>query len=582
MTAAKLALGSLFAARLAVVVWGLDRGFDLGDGGFFLLNLNHPERAAPFYGFYALLTRFDPPLRFGVVEARGLRLLSEAVASAALALAVFAWARTRFPGVGRAGLGSFLGIGLLGSLLSVAARAFGYNDATTLLGFGVTACLFGLVSARPDRAGRRLAWGLAAGFGSGLQLFVKPPSALLLLGVAMLAAARVLRARAPARLAVVGAILGGVGLAILLLVAVHGGVEPLAANLALMLELREVAGYGVADLLRVYVLHDIGSHVNLARFAAAFAGALALAHRLLPAGPERLDRALAIALLVGVAVLIPGAATYHAANVHPTLVALFCLVLLLGTVFLVLVWREAGALEASRWELVAPLGALLVLPFVAMAGTNVALTLRLPSHVLPAFLLLAVATAFLAPRGHRRFCAASLGVLAITTSVLFVQHHWLRPYGLPSPLHRQSHAVAGLPGVRTDRATRAFLEAISERMAGAGFAPGAPVVALDFMPGLVHYLGGRAPGLPFLMFDAVALNCWALNRADAAAPPFLILGQDMSLPQRACIEAFDFPRDFRLVATLRNPYEDAIAYHFGGPPMPYVQLFAPAGPPAEE
>ena len=112
-------------------------------------------------------------------------------------------------------------------------------------------------------------------------------------------------------------------------------------------------------------------------------------------------------------------------------------------------------------------------------------------------------------------------------------------------------------------------------MKAAGFEPGDPVIALDFMPGLVYALGGHSPGFPFFAADKPAQNCWAIERAPEAATPFLLLGQDMLLEQHACIRAFAFPEDFRLVAVLRNPYEGAIRYFFGGPPMPYLRVFAP-------
>jgi hypothetical protein len=126
-----------------------------------------------------------------------------------------------------------------------------------------------------------------------------------------------------------------------------------------------------------------------------------------------------------------------------------------------------------------------------------------------------------------------------------------------------------------DLGTKVFLEELQSKMSAAGFRPGDPVIALDFMPGLVYFLEARSPGFPFFPFDRTEQNCWAIERAGDDGLPFLILGQDMSLQQVACIRRFRFPQDFRPLGGLRNPYELAIPYFFGGPPMPYVQLFAP-------
>ena len=78
-------------------------------------------------------------------------------------------------------------------------------------------------------------------------------------------------------------------------------------------------------------------------------------------------------------------------------------------------------------------------------------------------------------------------------------------WSLPTACHRtssqQRHAVEGLPGVRVDVATKSFLESVAASMREAGFRPGDPVLALDFMPGLVFFLGATSPGFTLYFFD---------------------------------------------------------------------------------
>ena len=159
-----------------------------------------------------------------------------------------------------------------------------------------------------------------------------------------------------------------------------------------------------------------------------------------------------------------------------------------------------------------------------------------------------------------------------------MQHHVREPYGVAQPIHRQVHPAPGGSGLRVDRGTQVFLEQLSARLADTGFRPGDPVVALDFMPGLVHFLGGRSPGFPFYHFDPerMGLNCLAIRRAALEGPPFLILGQPMLREQAACFEGFRFPDDFRDLGVLGNPYERVHPRFFGGPRFPYVHLYGPA------
>jgi hypothetical protein len=571
------ALAVLFAAKLVVVLAGANRGFDIGDDGVFLLSLNDPANAPPLFEFYRLLSHFDPPLRFDVLGIRLLRVAVEVVATLALAHAVFVWARRRFAAVAEAGFAPFLLVALLGALLSVGARGFGYNDATNFVVFLGCACWFRLLAV-PGAARAALAWAAAAGFAIGFQLFVKFPPALLLLATAAIGVAWLPRASVRAKLAIAAAGGAGVAAAAGCFVLANGGVAPLLARWDAAQELNRVAGYGVREILWVYYLNDYASHMAAlwlwGSFGAVFGFAWWWWRR-----PDALDRALTVALIAGAAVLAWRAARLHAVNVHPTLIFLFCLLLFLAPVTWALSlrrWRPPPSSPAIRRdEAFAPLLLLAALPFVEIVGSNVALTLKLPAHAAPIFLLLAITLAQLAQTGWRRFAATALGLLIAITSAVFVVHQVFLPYGLPSPLYRQVYETRLLPGLRVDAATRKFLEDVDDRLTEAGFAPGDPVIALDFMPGLVYAVGGRSPGLPFFHFEKTAQNCWAIERAGRGALPFLLLGQDMSLAQHDCIHAFAFPEQFRFVGAVQNPYETAMRYFFAAPPMPYVRVFAP-------
>ncbi|RIL04850.1 MAG: hypothetical protein DCC71_12520 [Proteobacteria bacterium] len=572
-----LLLALLFAAKLGVMLLGANRGLDVGDDGVFLFSLNEPALSPPLFEFYKLLGHLDPPPRFDFLDIRLLRIAAELAATLALALAAFGWARARFASVAASGFAPILLVALLGSLLGVGARGFGYNDATNVVLFAAGACLFRLLA--EPRGARALAWSAAAGFAIGFQLFVKFPSALLLLGVAGCGVAWLPGAGWRGRAAIGAALLAGAAAAIGLFVLSNGGVAPLVAKWRDAQQLNRIAGYGVREILAVYYHHDNGSHVNGLRLWASVAAVFAAARWWLRGRPDAGDRALAVALAVGAAVLAWGSWTYHAVNVHPTLVFLFCLVVLLAPLSWALafrVWRAPPADPSLRRDAaLVPLLLPMALPVIAILGTNVALTLKLPGHVAPVFLVLAILLSELARAGYRRFAATSLGLLAVATSAAFVEHHVLRPYGLPSALYEQTLATPLLPELRVDAATKDFVEDVHRHLVEAGFEPGDPVIALDFMPGLVAAVGGRSPGFPFYAFDKAAQNCWAIERAALEEPPFLLLGQDMLLAQHACIRAFAFPEQFRLVAALRNPYEAAIRYFFGGPPMPYVRVFAP-------
>jgi len=562
-------LAFAFAAKLGVALWALPRGFELGDEGLSLLNLNHPAGAPPAFEIYRLLL-LVPGLRFGVVEARLLRLAAELLGTLALVAGVFAWARANFFAAGSVRFRDLLLVALLGTLLSVASRSLTYNDLTNLFTFGAIGCLF-YVAARTDLAQGRRARAVAAalaGVCTGLQLLAKFPPALLLLagtGFVLLLGFRAWPLRERVLLLAWNA--AGVMTTGLIYVFAVGGVEPVIATIRLAAAIRPLVGYDPIEMLRRYVQLERWTLIHGATFAATLAA-------LLWVGKRRSDRAVAAAFAIAAIVLAIRIRAIHPTFLHPSLVYLACFATVVPVALLWLALRARAAAGESGSAL-APLGILMLVPLVEIMGTNVPLTMRLPSHVAPLFAAIAVLALDLRVRaGYRLVFGVLVAVLVALGGVVFTQHHWLRPYGLPAPLSEQRHEVVGLPGVRVDLATKTFLEDVGTSLREAGYRPGAPIVALDFMPGLMFYLQGSSPGSAFYMFDKPLFNCFNLNRAPLATSPFLILAQPMAAEQRDCIAAFRFPDQFRALRALRNPYEDVYA-SFGAPGFSHVQLFAP-------
>ncbi|HKJ24866.1 MAG TPA: hypothetical protein VKB65_08605 [Myxococcota bacterium] len=570
----RIVLPILVVAKLCVVAWGASRGFELGDEGFFLLNLNDPAASPRFFEFYKLLLWLPGPHRFDVLDARWLHVGAEAVASVALVGGVWAWARRERFAPGTVSPLAFAASCGLGVFVSAASRSLSYNDATNVCLQGAMGALFAAAALGPGRPARLVGAVFVAGFLAGFQVFVKFPAALALAVLSLAALGGALgRWTRRTRAGLLGAWLAGVLAAGALFVAANGGVAPLSAKLAGAAEVGALAGYDPVAMVRQSLGLEVWSGVNLLVLVAVFAVARLALRRFAGASD---DVAFAGAALAGAAAMAATVRPLHAAFASASLTAFSCLVAFVSLALLVVAWRARGAEPgAGPARGLAPALVLLALPLAAWAGTNVPFVWRLPSHAFPAFVAIALLSHGLrARRGRVATHAAVAALLALVTSAVFVRHQLVSPYGLRAPLWEQVHPDAGLPGMRVDLASHRFLSEVAETFADAGFRPGDPVVAMDYMPGLVFYLGGRSPGFPFYAFDREALNCFNLNRSGLVAPPWLILGREVSEAQRDCIEVFDLDRDFRLLRTLRFPYEDVYA-GFGGRGLSHVTLWAP-------
>jgi len=571
-------------AKLAAVVWALDRGFEIGDEGVFLLSLNDPGSAPPNFAFYRLLELLEPRPHFDVLTARVIRVGVELGATILLAASVLRWAR-RGPLVGASvrALPFYL-LSLTGALLSVGSRSVSYNDITNLCLFSAAGCFFLLATAgtsMPARHGAAVLMGLLVGF----QLFVKWPAGVL--AAAVLAAATGLCLPSLAgrrRVGLLCSFSAGVGGAVVAFAGATGGWQALVLRVEYARELDRLTGYSVTGILAGYVFHDLYTYVGLAVAVVGCGLLREVVHRLWPAGAHErsahADGVLAVSVVGAVALVSATSWRLHPPFVHPSLIVLYCSTVLVAGLLLAVSIREvpgqrAGA-SASSVEMFAPLFLLAMLPFLIVVGTNVAPTLKLPSHIAPLFVLVAVGVSMPGVRaGYPRLCAVVPIVLVVVTSLGFVANHIRRPYGLPAPIVEQDHPVAGLPGMKVDAATARFLERLERTTRGAGLRAGDPVIAFDYMAGLVHYLGATSPGFPFYRTANPELNCFLINRADHSVAPFVLIAEPLGDAQRECIDAFDFPGDFERVGAIANPYEDVYPAFFDGNKLPLVFVYAP-------
>lgn len=562
---------ALFAAKLAVVLFAANRGFELGDEGYFLLNLNQPDAALPALEFYRFFSVLRGGVEIGVVEARLLRVAAEIIGSLALILGVYAWAARRAFSNDPPSRPAFVAWCLLGTFLSVASRSFGYNDMTNLFTYSAVGCVFGLASQQDGSAARRAAFAVAAGALTGLQLTAKFPPGFILLGAFPLVVSFALpRLGASQKLQLLSWFLVGVSALVAVVVAATGGVAVMAERLAITATLPALTGYDPFALLVRYAKLDLYTETNLLLFLAVFAAVRVLLLRNASGTPAR---AHGIAFLVAALVLWPAVLRWHPAFLHWSLVYLACVVIGTAIALGVADWRRfrPGAAGAPAGERRSLLALLLVLPFVEIAGTNVPITMRLPTHVLPLFVLLAV---LVSEAGGARFRRGVALTLALVTSVAFVQHHWFRPYGLRDSISAQTSEAPGLPGVRVDLATARFLELVASALAEAGFRRGDPLIALDYMPGLTYFAGGTSPRYNLYMFDMEAFSCFNLDRARFDSPPFLVVAQPISPGLESCVRSIDLREGFRVVRTLRFPYESVYA-GFGKPGFTHVEILAP-------
>jgi len=598
---AETVLGLLLGVVVAVLWWARDRGFNLSDEGYYLLSYAYPDPAtAGATQFHLLVAALTAPLDLGLVGYRVLRVVLLAASAAGLAAAYLAFCRARLPDLARAlpSAGATVAVVVLAGLLGSAwlPLALSYNGLSAALLQVETALVLWILS-RPRRSppAPAAAAALATGFLLGAHAFVKWPTAVVVAG--LLAVTLVVlggrRGLGAAGLLAVGAALAWLLLARELLgsvVTIGGLVEGSRLNTIL-------DDYRTGPALRGYVLRTWGSVVDLLTGGAAWRpvalvvllGAPLAVARPAPRGRAGRVRAAAAAgaaavagtaLLAETAVLLPRGSGYltHGRQFEFLLALLLALPVVAALAALAARGRAAagpatpadsagpGGTTTPAGQTAAVAGALfLALPFAGALGTNnhpvlQAMTCAAGFALLALLVLAAVGRA--APAAPAPW-AVALPVLAAVLTAQIVHHTVWDPYGLPTTLLAQTEPLTGrtpLAGVRVDPASHAALQELVEVVGTrTGFAPGEPVLAASTVPGLVHLLGGRPPGTPWVRFrpGISPRTCAELARArdDLARTELLLLTAEPDADGRRCLTALwpAYPERLEQVAAVALP-----------------------------
>ncbi len=552
------ATGLAGTAVLVALMASMDRGFDLTDEAFYLLSMQEPaayQMTGTLFGHvlhpvYLLLGGSIAALRlFGALMLAGI---------GAGATLVFLRLRRRS---GEAF--EFLPSGaivLAGAVLP--AMYYGYWLPTPSYNWLVLAAGLLLLPGILLLADRRQVCPAALAALAGLIAILAKPTTALAYATIFLAAT-VLLLREPRRIAVQLGLASGftaAGLALLafllplgtVLAQLHGYVELYGAA--------PPAGRGpIADLL-AFLGHPRGWPFCAAALAAGLAAGSWRGDRIRRA--RAASAALALAALTAASALILGFPVYPALG--PGMAAIACSAIALGLLRANLDRRTGLALSLAA-----------LLPWGAALGTanDTASQTTFFAGISGAVALMAAAA------GGRAAIAVpvSLGLVLLTGSAVHAGLH--KPFRLKTPVWAQTEQVElGSHGehLKLDPRTAGFVTSIRESAARAGFCAGDPV--LDFsgqLPGIALVLGGRTPGVPWLIggysfSDALASRVVGAMDPETRERAWLVVleGHSRFAFSRDALRSFGFD--------LESAYESVFegAHPLNGTPVSLVRPLA--------
>ncbi|MCC2547915.1 hypothetical protein LJY25_15805 [Hymenobacter sp. BT175] len=573
-----LAILLLLAAVVGMLLWSLDKGFDITDEAFYLLNYRYPGEYAASLSFHLLIVRVLGFLQLEVVGYRLAALLCSLLAGGLFSLGAGRWLRQTYGETALAVAGGQWGVTALCMLAnltiySLIPRAISYNTLNNFALLVGTSAVLAVISS-PDRRlsyPQRLLLALA-GMLAALDFFVKFSTSILLLASFAFFLGW-FRWQAGGLRGVLAAWLwlglgASAGLALF-----FGFIQPAGvwiSNFRTEIAVLTTSSYGIGTLLGTY----LGYAIQMAKtmvypYGLLFAVAFLLARRWAQ------TKALPIGVLLGIVTVslayllfqLWRRRVYEVIELNGIGSTAFLLAGLglqlaaLAGFFSVRPRQSWPRLQIGLVNKLLVLAWLFGLPFFGAVGTINNIFLNVLIDVAP-WLVIVVALGLEMPAGLQR---AGVVALCLAWPAFYLTEQIARgvlitPYVQSATAFAQTEPlrVAGMKSeLRVDKPTAVFAHSLQTLLQQNGFRPGGPLIGLYDMPGMVYLMGGVSPGMSWYFSGADARNCHALDlsRQDLRQS-FLLVNEPPGADFIACLQkkGMSFPGSYRLVGTVDNPY----------------------------
>lgn len=535
-----IVLGAWCALQL--LIWNIDRGFDLTDEAFLLYLYRHPGAFQDrlYWHHFGLVSAFVPASLDHIITYRVIKLAGLLVVTALFIVVLHRWMVRRCGvlldhGLHPVTLGHFLALGTFLAWCH-GSQTLSYNDVTTVCLLATAVALL-CIDLRPPSF-HELRWNFLFSAIAGAllipQFFTKWPSGILLavyllVVLSLLAAGR--------RRTIVTCVAGAAcGAALVAFLSTDAGVGSMFSFRNLLAAINDTSGKNdhgaTVELLYRYAETTILSVVDLLRdpavvavllspIAAVVMRAVARKTQLQGAWATALTAASLVTLLVFAALTTvqDGHGVWFNRSRTADLQTFLVVFAFVGACCCV-PFVPATMSRHDAWRFLTVVALIALLPVIGAIGSNNPLLTQFIRHMGPLFAALVMLTMFLGFAGRWRPFApvvcALVAVLGTAQLFFMLLYH---PYRLPRPGTEQTVVLAEPPhmsGLKVDPPTADFVRTLrAESRRAVGNTTGLPVLALFDIPGAIYILDALAVGHPWHLPGGTAIEIAACDRVKA-------------------------------------------------------------------
>jgi hypothetical protein len=563
----------MLITAMSFVIWGLNRGLDIRDEGFYLLMTSSPQEYVSSTSFHFFLSKLPDITGSLIINLRLFQLISQLVSNVVLGwgfwrLMSMAWLKPT-----KIQLCTSMIVTVLASFLlqAIFPPDISYNGLTYFCIFSS----FGLVFAGSSFAQNR--WHLGkylialAGFLCGLVFFIKFPACITSVAITSL---WFIANRDKRRLWLYYLL----GLIISPIVFFCLFENPLQYKEQVLETIRLasiVPTFSLKTVIHTYV-HDfvsttsiIWQNLRFYLFVPLIAGILHvyMIKKTKSAVMKSVSRLFPVVCIApGVFALQPS--DWLLMCLYPVVYAALISYLFVVVVFLVAnLNRVTAQIGRPSWLAFSSIMVLFLAPFACSIGTSNPILLQVTTCLSPIFLALTA----LSIRAFPDFCSSAYrlvltGGVSLLVLALFLYGYVYHPYLLCDNLINQkcdSDNLENLRGIKLGQEAHECLTSISTLLKKGGFCPGDPIMALYNMPGIVYAVSGTAPYEAWLFsmreFEKYRPIWFQGIRSKVKSRLFIITSWEPALRTQESMQkaGIDFPNNFQLIGTTQmKPYLD--------------------------
>lgn len=549
-------------AKLAILLWSADKGFEMTDEGYYLLWFHSSHLYAPdmHLNYFYLVQMLFSWVDWDITAMRIGGIITEIGAVLALGFGVAKYLKARVPQLYSPAFVTALVVGGFAAIFTAEhPRSLSYDSVTHLLmGIGGGMLLLWASWNEKPKPWQSMLFFVVLGLVLASQLLVKFSSAILL-SVLWVAFGFVSQTNKNAK--AVG-LLGSTAGIILFMAGLFGTQISFAKFMEyyrISYERISQLGYSPIDIvLKTYLAQDtLHFAINIGPALIVIWGALYALRNLTAQKQIAWSMVIGMAIFVGQAILLP---TNYFPQWHYRFIDLMLLLTISGSYIL---WRHADAGRPMA-ELVL---VLFFIPFVCAIGSAVNWAMSLFSY-LPAWIMLVmIIWAYINEKTSTEKWSTTVQVIAIAGSLIIFWQVYLYPnylpHGMAASIFEQTEQPLTYDKVKLDAPTATFVKQTEQLLTANGYQPGSYLLALYDLPGLVYLLQGYSPQVPWYfgeytratVQEAVDNTCWHIN--EMTETNVFVVKPVTIHPQVAnCLSSskLNFPASYVLAGTVYNTY----------------------------